>query len=100
MTIVKLKKQFSEELMNYKEEVLSMENDMVTKEFLKYIVETLVDNANDTINELREKPNDDFLEGKKLAYYEMLDSIKSRLEVREENLAEYGLNFDIEKMLL
>lgn len=76
-----------------------MENELLTKEFLKYIVQTLVENANDTLEELKENPNDVFYKGKKLAYYEMLDSIKNRLEVRDEDISNYGLDFDLDKVL-
>ena len=76
-----------------------MENELLTKEFLEYIVQTLVENANDTLEELKENPNDVFYKGKKLAYYEMLDSIKNRLEVRDEDISNYGLDFDLDKVL-
>ena len=76
-----------------------MENELLTKEFLQYIVETLVEYANDTLEELNQNPDDKFYQGKKLAYYEMLDSIKSRLEVREEDIANYGLDFDLDQVL-
>ena len=48
-------------------------------ETIKYILSRIIDNANDAIMESREHPDDDFYKGKKLAYYEVLDTIKNEL---------------------
>ena len=48
-----------------------MDNDL-----FDYIVSLLVRNANDSIEECRESKHDSFEEGRKQAYYEVLDTIK------------------------
>ena len=52
-------------------------------EAIKYILSRIIDNANDAIMESREHPDDDFYKGKKLAYYEVLDTIKNELVIRD-----------------
>ncbi len=63
---------------------------------MKYIISRLIDNANET---LEESPEDDFFKGKKLAYYEMLDTIKNELELSEYDLKDFGLDIDITKFI-
>ena len=55
-----------------------MDNDL-----FDYIVSLLVRNANDSIEECRESKHDSFEEGRKQAYYEVLDTIKNQLIVAE-----------------
>ena len=38
-----------------------------------------------------------FLEGKRLAYYEMLLTIQNELDIEDQDLAEFGLNINLEK---
>ena len=52
-------------------------------ETIKYILSRIIDNANDASIESREHPDDDFYKGKKLAYYEVLDTIKNELIIRD-----------------
>lgn len=72
----------------------------MSDETIKFILSRVIDNANDTVEELNENKDDDFYKGKKLAYYEVLDTIKNELEVRGLNLDEFGLNIDLEKEFL
>lgn len=67
---------------------------------LQYILARLLDNANDTMKELKNNPKDLFYQGKQLAYYEMIDTIKNELEAHNQDLKEYGLDFDLEDKLL
>lgn len=71
----------------------------LTTERLKYIIARVVDNANDAIEESKAEPDDAFIAGKKTAYYEILDTIKNELDVSEQDLKEYGLDFTLEKIL-
>ena len=43
--------------------------------------------------------SDLFYDGKKTAYYEILDTIKNELDVSEQDLKEYGLDFTLEELL-
>lgn len=67
---------------------------------LQYILSRMLDNANDTMKELKNSPKDLFYQGKQLAYYEMIDTIKNELEAHNQDLKEYGLDFDLEDNLL
>lgn len=70
-------------------------NELLSKEGIAYIVERIIDNAKDSFSE-----NDsDFNKGKRLAYYEILDTIKNELIVRDADLNELGLDFNLEELL-
>jgi len=61
---------------------------------IKYIISRIIANANDAL-----EGDDDFAKGKRLAYYEMLDTIQNELELKEQDLKEFGLDIDISKFL-
>ena len=67
---------------------------------IKYIVARVLDNANDALEEASADTDDDFYKGKKLAYYEILDTIKNELKARGQDLKEYGLDINLEKTFL
>lgn len=35
-----------------------------------------------------------------MAYYEMLDILKTELDIKEQDLEEFGLNLNLEKLML
>lgn len=72
---------------------------MIESEF-KYIIGRVIDNAMDALKESQANPEIDFYKGKKLAYYETLDTIKNELKARADNLKEFGLDIDLEKTFL
>ena len=72
---------------------------MMSDEFI-YIVSRVLDNANDAISEAKENPEDDFYKGRKMAYYEVLDTIKNELKARDADLKEFGLDIDLENVIL
>lgn len=72
---------------------------MMSDEF-KYIVSRVLDNANDAISDAKENPEDDFYKGRKMAYYEVLDTIKNELKARDADLKEFGLDIDLENVIL
>lgn len=74
-------------------------NDLLTREGMKYIISRLIDRAHEAAQESREKPADEFAAGRKVAYYEMLDILKSELTIREQDLKELGIDIDIEKSI-
>ncbi len=75
-----------------------MMNELLSKAGIAYIVSRVLSNANDAIQEKKEPPADDeFINGKILAYYEVLDTIKNELIARDEDLKEYGLDINLEK---
>lgn len=73
-------------------------NRPLTEESIKYIISRLVDNANDAVEESEKDKSDAFNQGRRLAYYEMLDILKSELDVRDSNLKEFGLDINVDKI--
>lgn len=72
----------------------------MTDAAIKFIIERVIENAKDSAEESKQHKNDDFYNGRKLAYYEILDTIKNELDVRDQDLEEFGLNIDLEKEFL
>ena len=68
----------------------------MTESAIKFIISRVIDNARDAAEEAKENGNDDFYNGRKLAYYEILDTIKNELIVRDADLKEFGLDMDLE----
>ena len=67
----------------------------MTADAMKFIIKRVIQNALDTAEEAKEK-NDDFYNGRKIAYYEILDAIKNELIIREADLKEFSLDIDLE----
>lgn len=70
----------------------------MNEENIKYIIARVIDNANDALEEERKNKDDAFYKGKKLAYYEILDTIKNDLDINDQDLKEFGLDVDLEKV--
>lgn len=66
-----------------------MDNDV-----FNYIISRLIDNAKDAKSDEKGKPGDMFSQGRSLAYYEVLDTIRNILDVYEYDLSECGLEED------
>lgn len=63
---------------------------------IKYIIARVIDNASDD----DPKDRSEFTLGRRLAYYEILDTIKNELIVNEQDLKEFGLDFNLEEKFL
>lgn len=63
---------------------------------IKYIIARVIDNASDD----DPKDRSEFTLGRRLAYYEILDTIKNELIVNEQELKEFGLDFNLEEKFL
>lgn len=72
-------------------------NSNLTADSLRFIIARLIENANESIRESRENREDLFKSGRSEAYYEMPDTLKSELSVRDEDLTQYGLNVNLEQ---
>ena len=70
----------------------------MTEETIKHIIARVIDNANDALEEERKNKNDAFYKGKKLAYYEILDTIKNDLDIDDQDLKAFCLDVNLEKM--
>ena len=89
-----------EEYIENPREVIMMANEKLTKEGIKYIIGRLLKNAQEAIGEWDKDKSNLFYDGKALAYYEMLDIIKAELDIREQDLKEFGLDVSLEEKLL
>ena len=69
-------------------------SDILSKDGLRYIIARVLDNANDAIQEAAQSPDDQFVQGKRLAYYEILDTIRNELIVRDADLKDMLLELD------
>lgn len=76
-----------------------MENEKVelTPDVIKYILSVITSRADEAVREMKENKNDEFKAGRGQAYYEVLDIIKSRLIVYDQDLKEFGLDVDLDK---
>ena len=71
----------------------------LTPSAMKFMIARMIDNANDAINEAKVKKEDEdyaFYAGRKFAYYEVLDTIKSELMAHDQDLKEFGLDVNLE----
>lgn len=68
----------------------------LTESELEFIISRVLDNAKDTAESTEESQ---FNEGKKLAYYEILDTIKNELTVRDIDVKRFGLDTVLEELL-
>ena len=89
-----------EEYIKNPREVTMMANEKLTKEGIEYIIGRLLKNAQETVGEWEKDKSNLFYDGKALAYYEMLDIIKAELDIREQDLKEFGLDVNLEEKLL
>lgn len=69
-------------------------------EEMKYIIARVVERAYESVKEHRRAEADQFKSGRSLAYYEVLDIVKSELGAHGYDLKEYGLDVNLEKEFL
>lgn len=72
--------------------------DLLTREGIAFIIERVLDNAKDAKEECSGQ-DDDFNNGKLLAYYEILDTIKNQLVIRDADVKEFNLDFKLESIM-
>ena len=77
--------------------MIIMSNSLTESE-LEFIISRVIKNAEDAVEESK-NDNSAFLDGKKLAYYEILDTIRNELVVREIDLKRFGLDIVLEELL-
>ena len=68
-----------------------MMNKQLTTAELEFIIARVLKNAEE-VTEEGKKNDGDFTEGKKLAYYEVLDTIKNELSVRDIDTKQLGID--------
>ena len=72
----------------------------ISIEGIAYIVERIIERAREAAVESRGDRKDSFKDGRALAYYEVLDILRTEFDVREVSLDRIGLDFDLERELL
>ena len=70
----------------------------LTESELEFIISRVIKNAEDAVEESK-NDNSAFLDGKMLAYYEILDTIRNELVIREIDLKRFGLDIVLEELL-
>ncbi len=72
--------------------------DKQTDATLRFLVYRLRERALDALKESRDEPEDTFLAGRRMAYYEVLDILKTELSLRDADLKEVGLDTDLDRL--
>ena len=75
-----------------------MMNKQLTTAELEFIIARVLKNAEE-ISEESKNENSDFIDGKKLAYYEVLDTIRNELDVRDVDTKQLGLDTVLEGLI-
>lgn len=73
---------------------------MMSEETIQFIISRVIDNANDALQEAKDNKDDEYYNGKRLAYYEVLDTIKNELIAHDQDLKKFGLDINLEKTFL
>lgn len=73
-------------------------NKQLTTAELEFIIARVLKNAEE-ISEESKTETSDFIDGKKLAYYEVLDTIRNELDVRDVDTKQLGLDTVLEKLI-
>lgn len=76
-----------------------MMHEELTVDAIKFIIARVLDNANDAFEEAKENKGELFYQGKKLAYYEVLDTIRNELYGHDQDLKEFGLDIDLDSKI-
>ena len=74
--------------------------DNISIDGIAYIVGRIVEKVREAVKESKDDKKDSFKDGRALAYYEVLDILRTELSVREISLEKIELSFDLERELL
>lgn len=72
----------------------------MSEDYFNYMIGRLIECADEAVKDAAAKPEDRFLDGVKLAYYMVLDSIKNDLDTIDYDLSSCGLDIDLDKVYL
>lgn len=70
----------------------------MTDGLFEFIVQTLIERVFEAVEEEKEEKTD-FNSGRVMAYYEVLDIIKNRLEIYDYDVSKCGLDINLERLL-
>lgn len=68
----------------------------LTENELEFIINRALSNAKEAFES---EDSSEFASGRRLAYYELLDTIKNELGIREIDVSRFGLDIKLEKLL-
>lgn len=74
-------------------------NKTMHEETLQYLISRILERALESRQEKNDAPGDDFQDGRNLAYYEVLDILKSELIIHGYDPKEYGLDFNLNNIM-
>ena len=77
-----------------------MKKTKMNDETVKYIIARLVERADEAAQEYQINKSNEFESGRALAYYEMLDILKTELDFNDQDLKDYGLDINLEARYL
>ena len=69
----------------------------ISQESMGYLVSRLLKQYAEAIKETKNDKSD-FAYGRRLAYYEVLDILKSELDIHDADLKDFGLDVDLESI--
>lgn len=77
-----------------------MKKTKMNDETVRYIIARLVERADEAAQEHEKNKSNEFESGRALAYYEMLDILKTELDLNDQDLKDYGLDINLEARYL
>ena len=75
------------------------ETQELADEALKAAIHSILAQALCAVSEARQNPKDAFKDGRALAYYEVLDTIKNQLEIYDLDANVFGLGMNLDLLL-
>lgn len=77
-----------------------MKKTKMNDETVRYIIARLVERTDEAAQEHEMDKSNEFESGRALAYYEMLDILKTELDLNDQDLKDYGLDINLEARYL
>lgn len=69
----------------------------MSEESIKAIIARIINNADEAVKESREDREDHFKSGRSLAYYEILDILRTEIDAAGGNIEDYGVDVNLEE---
>lgn len=66
---------------------------------MKAAMQSILKQALRAVSDARQNPQDAFKDGRALAYYEVLDTVKNQLEIYDSDANDFGLGMNLEVLL-
>ena len=66
---------------------------------LKAAIHSIPEQALRAVSDAKQNPQDAFKDGRALAYYEVLDTVKNQLEIYDLNANVFGLGMNLDMLL-